>query len=77
MLLDKGPLYVPNLAWFKEASMRIMNEAGTVMVSLLSSNIFSLRRIIFKANTKAMFLLIKVFLIFLQNITWPTYLFFI
>ena len=49
--------------------MRIMNEAGTVMVSLLSSNIFSLRRIIFKANTKAMFLLIKVFLIFLQNIT--------
>lgn len=32
--------------------MRIMNEAGTVIVSLLSSNIFSLRPIIFKENNQ-------------------------
>ena len=30
--------------------MRIMKEAGTVIVSRLSSNIFSLRPIIFKEN---------------------------
>lgn len=36
-------LCVPDLMWFREASIRSMKEAGTVIVFLVSSNMSSFR----------------------------------
>lgn len=40
---NRGWLFLPARMWFREASMRSMKEAGTVMVFLVSSSMSSFR----------------------------------
>lgn len=43
---------VPDLMWLREANIRSMNEAGTVIVFLVSSSISSFRVITLKEEKK-------------------------
>lgn len=48
--MEKQQSYIPDLMWLREANIRSMKEAGTVIVFLVSSSISSFRVITLKGE---------------------------